>query len=84
MMSGPPPDARRVEMPDGTWWRVVRRHEMARIRTRRDTAERRLYLLFFADDGRFRRAEVPADFADPAIAPVGALVDVWRVAEAPR
>jgi hypothetical protein len=83
-MSGPPPDARRVEMPDGTSWRVVRRHEMARIRTRRDTAERKLYVLFFADDGRFRRAEIPADFADPATAPVSDLVDLWRVAEESR
>ena len=81
MMTGPPSDARRVEMPDGTWWRVVRRHEMARIRTRRDTAERKLYLLFFADDGRFRRAEVAADFPDPALAPVSELVDAWRIAE---
>jgi hypothetical protein len=83
-MTGPPPDARRVEMPDGACWRVVRRHEMARIRTRRDTAERRLYLLFFADDGRFRRAEVPADFPDPAVASLTDLVDAWQVAEQPR
>lgn len=82
-MTGPPGDARRLEMPDGTWWRVVRRHEMARIRTRSDTAERKLYLLFFADDGRFRRTEVAADFPDPALAPVSALVDAWRVARPP-
>ena len=80
-MTGPPVDARRVEMPDGEWWRVVRRHEMARIRTRRDTAERKLYLLFFADDGRVRRAEVSADFPDPTLAPVSDLVDAWQVAE---
>ena len=71
-------------MPDGAWWRVVRRHEMARIRTRRDTEERRLYLLFFADDGRVRRAEVTADIPDPALAPLADLVDTWRVAEEPR
>ena len=71
-------------MPDGAWWGVVRRHEMARIRTRRDTEERRLYLLFFADDGRVRRAEVTADFPDPALAPLADLVDTWRVAEEPR
>ena len=71
-------------MPDGAWWRVVRRHEMARIRTHRDTEERRLYLLFFADDGRVRRAEVTADFPDPALAPLADLVDTWRVAEEPR
>ena len=83
-MTGPPADARRIEMPDGTWWRVVRRHEMARIRTRRDTAERRLYLLFFADDGRFRRTEVPSDFPDPELAPAGELIDAWRAAEEPH
>lgn len=81
MMTNPPPDARRVEMPDGTSWRVVRRHEMARILTRRDSAERRLYLLFFGDDGSFRRTEVPADFPDPALAPVSNLVEAWRRAE---
>ena len=80
-MSGPPPDARRVEMPDGTTWRVVRRHEMARILTRRDSTERRLYLLFFGDHGAFRRAEVPADFPDPALASVGDLVEAWQRAE---
>ena len=80
-MSGPPPDARRVEMPDGISWRVVRRHEMARIVTRRDSAERRLYLLFFGEDDSFRRAEVPADFPDPALAPTSDLVEVWRRAE---
>ena len=68
-------------MPDGRWWRVVRRHEMARIRTRRDPDERRLYLLFFADDGRFRRVEVHADFPDPALAPADMLIDAWRDAE---
>ena len=83
-MTGPPADARHIEMPDGTWWRVVRRHEMARIRTRRDTAERLLYLLFFADDGRFRRAEVSPDFPDPALAPASELIDAWRAAEAPQ
>lgn len=83
-MTGPPADARRVEMPDGSSWRVVRRHEMARIRTRRDTEERRLYLLFFADDGRFRRVEVPADFPDPAVAPLTELVDAWQLADEPR
>lgn len=77
-MSGPPPDARRIEMPDGTSWRVVRRHEMARILTRRDTTDRRLYLLFFGDDGSFRRAEVPADFPDPALAPERDLVEAWQ------
>jgi hypothetical protein len=82
-MTGPPPDARRVDMPDGTRWSVVRRHEMARIRTRRDSEERRLYLLFFADDGRFRRAEVAADFPDPALAPLADLVDAWRLADEP-
>ena len=78
MMTGPPTEARRIEMPDGTWWRVVRRHEMARIRTRRDNAERLLYLLFFADDGRFRRVEVPGDFPDPALAPLPLLFDAWQ------
>lgn len=84
MITGPPPDARRVEMPDGAWWRVVRRHEMARIRTRRDIEERRLYLLFFADDGRFRRAEVPADFPEATLAPLADLVAAWQLAEEPR
>lgn len=80
-MNGPPADARRVEMPDGSSWRVVRRHEMARILTRRDSTERRLYLLFFGDDGSFRRAEVPAEFPDPTLAPVSDLVEAWQRAE---
>ena len=80
-MTGPPADARRVEMPDGQEWRVVRRHEMARILTRRDTAERRLYVLFFADDGAVRRAEVPPDFADPATLDAQELVVLWRAAQ---
>lgn len=84
IMTGPPPDARRVEMPDGTSWRVVRRHEMARILTRRDSAERRLYLLFFGDHGSFRRAEVRADFPDPVLAPVSDLVEAWQRAEQPQ
>ena len=79
-MPGPPPDARRVQMPDGESWRVVRRHEMARIRTRRDTSERRLYLLFFADRGDFRRLEVAPEFPDPASLTDAELVDAWRKA----
>jgi hypothetical protein len=80
-MTGPPPvDARRLEMPDGRWWRIVRRHEMARIRTRRDTSERRLFLLFFADDGAFRRAEVAPDFPDPATLTDVELIEAWRSA----
>lgn len=77
-MTGPPPDARRVEMPDGRSWRVVRRHEMARIRTRRDTSDRRLFLLFFADDGGFRRVEVAPEFPDPATLTDAELIDAWR------
>jgi hypothetical protein len=69
-------------MPDGQWWRVVRRHEMARIRTRRDDAERKLYLLFFADDGSFRRTEVAPDFPDPASLTDAAIVDAWQSAAA--
>jgi hypothetical protein len=84
IMTGPPADARRVVMPDGGSWGVVRRHEMARILTRRDSAERRLYLLFFADDGEVRRAEVAPDYPDPATLPDAALVDVWRLAERPQ
>ena len=76
-----PEDARRLRMPDGRWWRVVRRHEMARIRTRRDAGERRLYLFFFGDGGALRRAEVHADFPDPALADVGELTAVWSAAE---
>lgn len=83
-MTGPPPDARRVVMPDGLSWRVVRRHEMARIRTRRDSAERRLYMLFFGDDGEFRRVEVPPDFPDPATLSDAAIADVWRLAKQPE
>jgi hypothetical protein len=79
-VSGPPPDARRLQMPDGGWWRVVRRHEMARIRTRRDTTERRLYLLFFADSGEFRRLEVAPDFPDPASLTDAALFAAWSSA----
>ena len=81
MISGPSPDARRVEMPDGHWWRVVRRHEMARIRTRRESAERKLYLLFFSDDGSFRRAEVAPDFPDPATLPDATIVAAWQSAQ---
>jgi len=81
--TGPPPDARRVRMPDGHSWSVVRRHEMARIRTRRDTSERRLYLLFFADGGEFRRLEVAPEFPDPASLTDAALVDAWRKATSP-
>lgn len=79
-MSGPPPDARRLQLPDGSGWRVVRRHEMARIRTRRDTTERRLYLLFFADSGEIRRLEVAPDFPDPASLTDSELLDAWRSA----
>jgi len=82
-MSDPPPDARRLTMPDRRSWRVVRRHEMARIRTRRDTSERRLYLLFFADSGEFRRLEVPPDFPDPASLTDAQLVEAWRMAVSP-
>ena len=77
-MNGPPPDARRLIMPDGSSWRVVRRHEMARILTRRDSSERRLYLLFFADAGDFRRAEIPPDYPDLATLPDDVIIDVWR------
>lgn len=80
-MTSPPADARRVEMPDGHEWRVVRRHEMARILTRRDSTERRLYVLFFADDGAMRRAEVAADYPDPATLGADELVILWRGAE---
>jgi hypothetical protein len=68
-------------MPDGRSWRVVRRHEMARILTRRDSAERRLYLLFFGEGGSFRRTEVPPDFPDPATLSDDAIIDAWRLAE---
>jgi hypothetical protein len=67
-------------MPDGRWWRVVRRHEMARILTRRDTGERRVYLLFFGDDGDFRRLEVAADAPDPASLTDAELVVAWQSA----
>lgn len=80
-MSGPPPDAPRLEMPDGTWWRVVKRHEMTRIQTRRDAAERRLYLFFFGDHGVVRRTEVSADFPDPMTLPARAIADLWHLAE---
>jgi hypothetical protein len=80
-MSRPAPDALRVEMPDGASWRVVRRHEMARIRTRHDQTDRRLYLFFFADDGAVRRAEVPPDFPDPMTIPAQDLVDRWALSE---
>jgi hypothetical protein len=80
-MTGPPADARRIEMPDGQQWRVVRRHEMARILTRRDSAERRLFVLFFADGGAVRRAEVPSDFPDPATIGAEELAILWRSAE---
>lgn len=79
-MTGLPADALRVAMPDGREWRVVRRHEMTRIHTRRDRAERRLYVLFFADDGALRRAEVAADFPDPATLDTRDLVILWRSA----
>lgn len=79
----PPPDARRIEMPDGRWWSIVRRHEMARIRTRRDTSERRLYLLFVADGGEFRRLEVAPDSPDPASLTDEELVEAWRAAASP-
>ena len=82
-MSGPPPDARQVRMPDGSSWRVVRRHEMARIRTRRDTSERRLYLLFFGERGEFRQLEVAAEFPDPASLTDAELVDAWLKAASP-
>ena len=68
-------------MPDGSAWRVVRRHEMARIVTRRDTADRRLYLLFFGEDGAFRRAEITPDFPDPVTATVAEIIAVWHSAE---
>ena len=80
-MTEPTPEALRVEMPDGTSWRVVRRHEMARIRTRRDQTDRRLYLFFFADEGTVRRAEVPPDFPDPMTIPAQDLVDLWVLSE---
>jgi hypothetical protein len=70
-----------MEMPDGEQWRIVRRHEMTRIVTRRDTAERRLYVLFFADGGAVRRAEVASDFPDPATLEARELVILWRAAE---
>ena len=79
-MPGPPPDARRVRMPDGESWRVVRRHEMVRIRTRRDTSERRLYLLFFGEGGEFRRLEVASEFPDPASLTDAELVKAWHEA----
>jgi hypothetical protein len=53
---------------------------MARIRTRRDTSERRLYLLFFSDGGEFRRLEVPSEFPDPASLTDAELVRAWREA----
>lgn len=80
----PPPTARSVFMTDGRWWRIVRRHEMARILTRRDDGERRLFLLFFADDGACRRAEVPPDFPEVPLASVDELTAAWRSAEVLR
>ena len=80
-MSGPVPDALRVEMPDGASWRVVRRHEMARIRSRHDQTDRRLYVFFFADTGAVRRAEVPPDFPDPMTIPAQNLIDLWTLSE---
>jgi hypothetical protein len=80
-MTGPPADARRVEMDDGQEWRVVRRHEMARIRTRRDSAERQLFVLFFGDDGAVRRTEVAPDFPDPATLDDSELLALWRAAQ---
>jgi hypothetical protein len=80
-MSGPPLDALRLVMPDGSAWRVVRRHEMTRIRSRGDSGDRRLYLFFFGDEGGVRRVEVPADFADPATIPAREIVDLWLVSE---
>ena len=80
-MNDPPPDAIRLAMPDGHSWRVVRRHEMARILTRRDSTDRRLYVFFFADSGAVRRAEVPPDFPDPATIPAREIVDLWRSSE---
>jgi hypothetical protein len=80
-MSGPPLDAIRLAMPDGHSWRVVRRHEMARIRTRRDSTDRRLFLFFFADSGAVRRTEVPPDFPDPATVSAREIVDLWHSSE---
>ncbi len=68
-------------MPDGSTWAVLRRHEMARILTRRDNGDRRLYLLFFGADGAFRRGEIVEDFPDPATAPVAEIIAVWHSAE---
>ena len=79
------PDGGRVlTMPDGHPWQVVRRHEMARILTRRDTGERKLFLFFFADDGGCRRALIDSDFPDVAAADAERLAAAWRTAEVLR
>jgi hypothetical protein len=73
-----------IAMPDGRSWRVVRRHEMARILTRRDSGERRVFLFFFADDGGCRRAEIGSGFPDVAAADADTLAATWRSAEVLR
>lgn len=70
---------RRVRMPDGRWWRVERRHEMAQLMTRASLRERRLYVFFHGDAGALRRAEVAADF--PRLAPAATLRALWERAE---
>lgn len=73
---------RKVAMPDGAFWTVERRHEMAQLRRRGSEVERRLFLFFRSPQGGFRRAEVPVDFAaepdDPELRERWARAEVLR------
>ena len=57
---------------------------MARILTRRDSGERRLFLFFLAEDGECRRAEVTPDFPDVQLVDPDDLTAAWQSAEVLR
>ena len=69
---------RHVRMPDGHWWRVVRRVEPPHPA---HGAERRTFLFFYGDGGTIRRAEVGADSPNPGYSADQLLRDAWAGAE---
>ena len=76
------PGTRRLHMPDGEWWSIDRRHEMAKLHSgRRPVPLRRVYLFFAGPRGALRRAEVPQDFATVHEIDAGELVALWAGAE---
>ncbi len=70
---------RRALMPDGEWWTVEFRHEMAQLMRRGRERERKLYVFFYSDRGTTRRAEVTDAFKQTASD--ADLRGVWHRAE---